>query len=309
MIQQIYLAQPRGFCAGVKRAIEIVNLALEKFDRPIWVNHEIVHNKSVVASFVSQGVVFSDDVEAIPQDAIYILSAHGTAPSFRKKVEDRGITIIDATCPLVTKVQWEAQKFEGEGYSIFYIGQKNHQEAIGVTDVAPMTYISNESDIEALETEFLAQSEKWVVLTQTTLSVDDTQDLIGRLKEKVPDLKEPGDLCYATQNRQDGVKALVEKSCEFIVVIGSSNSSNSNKMVTTAKQYGVDSKLFDTVEEIPETLFDAEIIGLTSGASAPDRLVMGVIEKAKLINPDLSIEVVLTKDESGLTFPLPKELR
>jgi len=316
MIETIYLAQPRGFCAGVERAIAIVDLALKKYDRPVWVNHEIVHNRSVVESFRSRGVVFSDDVEALPQDAIYILSAHGTAPSFRAKAEARGIQIIDATCPLVTKVHWEAQKFYHDGFKIFYIGQKHHQESIGVMDVAPMTLIESEADIEALDETGLSeilrpvsgQPVPCVVLSQTTLSVDDTKRLTAKLKTKIPHLREPGDLCYATQNRQDAVKVLSE-SCDYIAVIGSTNSSNSNKMVVTAKKYGTDSALYDTVDDISNNIFDHKVLGLTSGASVPDSLVMPVIARAQNFNPDLKIEIVITKDESGLSFPLPLELR
>lgn len=305
MIETIYLAQPRGFCAGVERAIAIVDLALKKWDCPVWVNHEIVHNRSVVESFRSRGVVFSDDVEAIPSDAVFILSAHGTAPSFRARAEARGIKIIDATCPLVTKVHWEAQKFHHDGYKIFYIGQKEHQESIGVMDVAPMTLIETFADIEALEND---NTGKVVVLSQTTLSVDDTNVMSAKLKEKIPHLREPGDLCYATQNRQDAVKVLSE-TCDYIVVIGSPNSSNSNKMVVTAKKNQVDSKLYDTADDIPNNIFDHKSLGLTSGASVPDSLVMPVIEKAKTFNPNVKVEIVLTQDESGLTFPLPLELR
>lgn len=306
MIETIYLAQPRGFCAGVERAIAIVDLALERFDAPVWVNHEIVHNRSVVESFRSRGVTFSDDLEAIPEGAIYVLSAHGTAPSFRAKAEAKDITIIDATCPLVTKVHWEAQKFAQEGFKIFYIGQKNHQEAMGVTDVTPMTLLENEDDIAALEA--VPADQPTVVLTQTTLSVDDTQTLIAKLKEKVPHLREPGDLCYATQNRQDAVKVLAEK-CDYIAVIGSANSSNSNKMVVTAEKYGTPAKLYDTVDDILNNIFDHKNLGLTSGASVPDSLVMAVIDRAKTFNPEVKVEIVLTKDESGLSFPLPPELR
>jgi len=305
MIETIYLAQPRGFCAGVERAIAIVDLALKKWDCPVWVNHEIVHNRTVVESFRSRGVVFSDDVEAIPENAVFILSAHGTAPSFRKRAEARGIKIIDATCPLVTKVHWEAQKFHTDGFKIFYIGQKEHQESIGVMDVAPMTLIENFADIEALERD---ETEKVVVLSQTTLSVDDTNAMAAKLKEKIPHLREPGDLCYATQNRQDAVKVLSE-TCDYIVVIGSPNSSNSNKMVVTAKQNSIDSKLYDNADEIPNNIFEFKNLGLTSGASVPDSLVMPVIEKAKTFNPNVKVEIVLTKDESGLSFPLPLELR
>lgn len=310
MIETIYLAQPRGFCAGVERAIAVVDLALLKWDRPVWVNHEIVHNLSVVESFRSRGVIFSDDVEAIPQDAIFILSAHGTAPSFRKRAEERGLKIIDATCPLVTKVHWEAQKFHADGYKIFYIGQKDHQESIGVMDIAPMTLIENEADVENLSvSEFeLSSNSKVVVLSQTTLSVDETKKITAKLKSKIPHLREPGDLCYATQNRQDAVKVLCE-TCDYIVVIGSENSSNSNKMVVTAKKNGVDSKLYETAEEIPNNIFDHKSIGLTSGASVPDNLVLAVIEKAKRFNPKIRIEIVLTKDESGLSFPLPAALK
>ncbi len=311
MVQKMYLASPRGFCAGVDRAIEIVDLALKRFDKPVFVNHEIVHNKTVVESFKSRGVIFTDDLDEVPSGAIYVFSAHGVAPSFRAKAEERDFMCIDATCPLVTKVHWEAEKYHDEGYAIFYIGQEHHQEAIGVTDVAPMTLIENESDIEALRPTFiehLNESKKpVVVLTQTTLSVDDTQALIVKLREKIPHLKESKDLCYATQNRQDAVKVLSEK-CDFIIVIGSPNSSNSVKLALTANKAGSQSELFDTVKEIPDDIFEHTTLGVTSGASVPDSLVQAVLEKAKTFNPKVVIEVVLTKDESGLRFPLPKEL-
>lgn len=331
MVETIYLASPRGFCAGVERAIAVVDLALEKWpDRSVWVNHEIVHNRTVVESFRSRGVVFSDDIEAIPDGAVYVLSAHGTAPSFRAQAKQKNLTLIDATCPLVTKVHWEAQKFAEDGYDIYYIGQRDHQESIGVMDVTPMTLIENEADIEKLTADSGQRTEKdapesglgksihylspdlkeakAVVLSQTTLSVDDTRELIDKLKVKIPHLREPGDLCYATQNRQDAVKVLAEKS-DYLVVIGSSNSSNSSKMVVTAKKYGCPAKLYDTAEDIMNNIFDHKNIGLTSGASVPDSLVLAVIERAKVQNPDVKVEVVLTKDESGLSFPLPPELK
>jgi len=214
--------------------------------------------------------------------------------------------LIDATCPLVTKVHWEAQKFANEGFKIFYIGQRNHQEAIGVTDVAPMTLVETEADIEALEP--VDADTPAVVLTQTTLSVDDTQALVAKLKQKVPQLRDPGDLCYATQNRQDAVKVLAKK-CDFVIVIGSTNSSNSTKLVVTSKKYGADAALYDQAGDIPAEVFENANLGLTSGASVPDRLTLAVIERAKSLNPKVVTEVVLTKDESGLSFPLPPELR
>lgn len=235
------------------------------------------------------------------------------APSFRKKAEERDFMLIDATCPLVTKVHWEAQKYNDQGCALFYIGQRNHQEAIGVMDVAPMSLIEDADDIDNLTDAYIDRLKKSkkpiVVLTQTTLSVDDTNALVQKLKERLPDLKEPGDLCYATQNRQDAVKVLSQKKCDYIVVIGSENSSNSVKLSHTAKQLGIDSDLFDNSDEIGSEVFVNETIGLTSGASVPERLIQDVVERAKHINPEVVIEVVLTKDESGLKFPLPKELK
>ncbi|HEY5714189.1 MAG TPA: 4-hydroxy-3-methylbut-2-enyl diphosphate reductase [Candidatus Gracilibacteria bacterium] len=306
MVQKILLANPRGFCAGVERAIKIVELALDKFKGPIYVNHEIVHNRTVVEAFRSQGVIFSDDLDQIPPGSIYIFSAHGVAPSFRKKAESLDLKLIDATCPLVTKVHWEAQKFSGEGFKIFYIGQKSHQEAIGVTDVANMILIETIKDVEKVEPENY-RDQPTVVLTQTTLSVDDTEYLIKALRAKIPHLTEPGDLCYATTNRQDAVKVIAEAS-DFVMVMGSENSSNSKKLALTATKYGAESELFDTVDQIPENLFDHEIIGLTSGASVPDKLVQEVLVKAQAHSPKVRIEIITTKDESGLRFPLPKEV-
>ena len=306
MVQKILLASPRGFCAGVERAIKIVELALKKYPGPIYVNHEIVHNRTVVESFKSQGVIFSDQLDKVPSGSVYIFSAHGVAPSFKAKAESLDLQLIDATCPLVTKVHWEAQKFAQEGFKIFYIGQRAHQEAIGVTDVSDMTLLENLEDIEVLSAQDYLE-EKVVVLTQTTLSVDDTEYLIEALKAKIPHLKNPGDLCYATTNRQEAVKIISEES-DFVIVVGSENSSNSKKLALTAEKQGTPSRLFDTVNDLPQAIFDHEVLGLTSGASVPDNLVQEVITKAQEINPKVIIKVVLTKDESSLKFPLPPEV-
>ena len=307
MVQKLILASPRGFCAGVERAIDIVKLALKQYpERKVYVNHEIVHNRWVVDDFEHQGVIFTDQLDSVEDGSVYIFSAHGVAPSFRKATEDKDLLCIDATCPLVTKVHWEAEKFSSEGYKIFYIGQKNHQEALGVMDVADMTLIERLEDVEQLRmtNDELRMYEKTVVLTQTTLSVDDTKSIIDALRIKIPHLREPGDLCYATQNRQDAVKELATKS-DFVIVIGSEASSNSRKLVVTSKASGAGAELFDTAGDIMNNIFDHKVIGLTSGASVPDSLVEAVIEKAKAINPEVELETLIVHRES-VNFPLPK---
>ncbi len=301
--QTLYLAAPRGFCAGVERAIDIVEAALKKYQSPVFVNHEIVHNTFVVENFKQKGVIFTDDLDQVSAGRPYIFSAHGINPRIRKKAQDKKIKTIDATCPLVTKVHWEAEKLHSEGYQLLYIGQKKHQEYLGIKGVAPLQIIENRAEAEQLsETDF--HDQKVACLTQTTLSESDTKEIIDGLKQKIPHLRVPGDICYATTNRQSAVKALCQ-TCDFIIVIGSQKSSNSKKLVSVAKKEGRLAQLFENAESIPEAIFTYQNIGLTSGASVPEKLVKAVIKRIQAHNPNIEINTVKTATES-LTFQRPK---
>jgi 4-hydroxy-3-methylbut-2-enyl diphosphate reductase len=301
MTKEIILASPRGFCAGVQRAIDMVNLAIEKYQTNIYVNHAIVHNKFVVENFENQGVIFTKNLDEIPRDSVYIFSAHGVSPKFREQVKAKNLKIIDATCPLVSKVHWEADKYSKEDFVLFYIGQANHQEYLGVAGVTELILLQNKTDVENLKTaDFI--NKKTMCLTQTTLSIEDTAETIQALKQKFPKIRIPGDICYATTNRQDAIKELAKKS-DFIVVIGSKNSSNSNKLVYTAQKYGCDAQLFDNLAEIPAKIFTYNKIGISSGASVPEKLVKEVIKGFKQKSPQAKISLLETKKEE-FSFPL-----
>lgn len=305
MKQTLYIAFPRGFCAGVQRAIDIVEECLKRFPSPIYVNHEIVHNKFVVEDLRSRGVIFSDDLDSVSENATYIFSAHGVSPIFRKKAEEKNLRLIDATCPLVSKVHTEAEMFLNKGYEIFYIGQRDHQETIGTMGIADMQLLEKIEDVANIDSE--KYKEKQVVcLTQTTLAIPETHKVIDALKEKIPHLRVPGDICYATTNRQ---KALLEmtKKCDGIIVVGSVNSSNSNKLVKLSLKEKIPAILIDNVTEIPEEMFALENIGLTSGASVPEKLVLEVVEKFQKNNPTLKVEPLQVCEEKVL-FPMPPEL-
>ncbi len=304
MIKKVFLAQPRGFCAGVERAILIVDKSIKKFGTPIYVNHEIVHNRFVVDSFKQKGVIFSENIEEIPENSVYIFSAHGVSPLLRKEAKNKNLTIIDATCPLVTKVHWEAEKFDNKGAYCFYIGQEQHQEYLGVKGVAPLHLLRNKSDVEKISSEEFKNKDV-ICLTQTTLSIDDTAEILESLKQKIPHLKIPGDICYATSNRQESVKSLCKK-VDFVIVIGSQNSSNSQKLVSVAKKHGISAQLFENYKEIPEEIFTYGKIGITSGASVPEILIEELLNKIKTINPDIKIISIEIKKEN-LKFPLPKD--
>ncbi len=304
MINKVFLASPRGFCAGVERAILIVEKSIEKFGTPIYVNHEIVHNQFVVKGFEKKGVIFTENLEEIPKNSVYIFSAHGISPKIREKAKKKNLKIIDATCPLVTKVHWEAEKFDNQGAYCFYIGQKNHQEYLGVKGVAPLHLLSNQSDVEKISANDFVNKEV-ICLTQTTLSVDDTSEIIESLKSKIPHIRIPGDICYATTNRQESVKTLCEK-VDYLIVIGSQNSSNSQKLVSVSKKYGTNAQLFENMESIPEEIFEYKTLGITSGASVPEILIEELLDKIKRINPNINIKSIETKKED-FKFPLPKE--
>ena len=281
MSKEIVLANPRGFCAGVDRAIDIVEKSLEKFDQPVFVRHQVVHNKKVVADLEKKGVKFVKEIEEIPDNAVAIFSAHGVSKSVEDEAKDRNFMYFDATCPLVTKVHLEVQRHARKGRDIILIGHKGHPEVIGTLGRHPrdsdtkIYLIENHREIEALE----IRSNEIAYVTQTTLSVDDTQDLIQSLKEKFPTIIGPSadDICYATQNRQDAVKQL-SLECEIVLVIGSSTSSNSNRLKELAEKCGTKSFLIDGKADIDiEAIKNASSVGITAGASAPEEIVQDVI--------------------------------
>lgn len=306
MTKQLILASPQGFCAGVQRAILILEKCLAKFPPPIYVNHQIVHNRYLVQHFQSLGVIIEPNINEIPEGSLLVYSAHGVSPVFKKKCEERKFKIIDATCPLVNKVHQEAKRFEGLRYMIILLGHKNHQEVIGTTGVAKMEVIENLDDIIKLSPKKYAKS-KVVCLTQTTLSVDETSELIDLLRTKIPHIELQSDICYATQNRQNAVKAMTKK-CDFIVVIGSKASSNSNRLVDTACDQGCTAKLFESVEDIHDSILKYNVIGITSGASVPNVLVEQVIQFFQRNNPSVKISQEWLVEES-LSFPLLEELK
>ncbi len=275
---KVLLAFPRGFCAGVVRAIDIVNIALERFGQPLYVRREIVHNKYVVNELHCKGVIFVESLEEVPWGGRVIFSAHGVSPEVRRDAAQRDLRVIDATCPLVTKVHNEALKYAREQYSIVLIGHEEHDEVIGTVGEAPsqIHVLSSPQEVPHLT---VANPEKVAYLTQTTLSLDDTRDVISRLRQKFPAIKGPAseDICYATQNRQAAVLDLAQQA-EFILVVGSANSSNSRRLVEVAEGAGVRAHLIDDIDDIrPDWLSGVKVVGLTAGASAPEELVERVI--------------------------------
>ena len=256
----------------------------------------------MVELFEKKGVIFETNIEKIPTDSVLVFSAHGVSPDFKEKCKKKKLKIIDATCPLVNKVHQEAKRFAAQGYKIFFIGHKYHQEAQGTLGVVEMQLIETKEDANKIEPENLSKT-KAVCLTQTTLSLDETHIIIKTLKSKIPHLEVPKDICYATKNRQNAVKTLAKRG-DFLIVIGSKNSSNSNRLVDTATSQGCKSGLFDNVEAIPEDVYKYEKVGLTSGASVPEVLVQQVIDKFQRKNKRLNVETIKIIEEN-LTFPLP----
>ncbi len=307
---QVKLANPRGFCAGVDRAIEIVNRALEKFGAPVYVRHEVVHNRTVVGELRDKGAVFVEELDEVPAGSLVIFSAHGVSQAVRRDAEDRGLQVFDATCPLVTKVHNEVQRFSREQRDTILIGHAGHPEVEGTMgqfeDASRIHLIETEDDVQELQ---LTDPAHVSFVTQTTLSVDDTARVIGALKERYPEIKGPrtDDICYATQNRQDAVKELA-KQCDLILVVGSANSSNSNRLRELAERLGVTSYLIDDETEIETDWFDGvSRVGVTSGASAPESLVERVVARLNCIEAG-SVENVITREEN-IEFSLPKALR
>ncbi len=277
MVKRVILASPRGFCAGVERAIDTVELALERFGAPIYVRKQIVHNAHVVRELEQRGVVFVDSEDEVPAGELVVFSAHGVAPVVHRRSHARGLRTIDATCPLVTKVHSEARLFASLGYTIILVGHEGHEEVEGTTGEAPGSIVLVQSAEEAASVE-PPQTSLLACLTQTTLSVDETAEIVSVLRSRFPDIVTPkkDDICYATSNRQEAVKALLPE-VDLVLVIGSRNSSNSNRLVEIARAGGVPAHLIDDEGDIdPAWLRGVETVGLTSGASAPERLVESV---------------------------------
>ena len=305
---RVILASPRGFCAGVNMAIESLDLAIRAFGVPIFVFHEIVHNKHVVDSFRRQGAVFVNRIEEVPEQATLLFSAHGVAPEIRRQAAQRRIRAIDATCPLVTKVHIEAHRFAREGYTIILIGHQGHDEVVGTMGEAPhaIRLIETEQDVEHLD---IPDPSRVAYLTQTTLSVDDTQRIIDRLRLRFPQIVGPArdDICYATQNRQDAVRQLAREA-DVALVVGSQNSSNSRRLQELAGDLGIPAHLIDGSEEIQDAWFQGrETVLVTAGASAPESVVGQCVDDL-IQRYGASVEFrSLQKEE--VRFPLPRELR
>jgi len=305
---KVILANPRGFCAGVNMAIESLDLALKSFGAPVYVYHEIVHNKYVVESFQGKGAIFVNDLAEVPEGSYLLFSAHGVSPEIRNIAKQRKLTAIDATCPLVTKVHLEAIKFAKEGYKIVLIGHEGHDEVVGTIGEAPeaIELVDSEEEVDALE---IPPDTKLAYLTQTTLSVDDANRIISRLKERFPHIESPPkeDICYATTNRQEAVRILA-KEAQIVLVIGSQNSSNSQRLKELAKEMGVEGYLIDGPQDIrSEWLDGVETALITAGASAPESLVQECLEYLEQ-RFDAEIETRSIREET-VHFNLPKELR
>ena len=307
---RILLASPRGFCAGVDRAIEIVEQALARYGPPVYVRHEIVHNRHVVENLRSKGAVFIEDPAEAPEGALLIYSAHGVSPAVRTAAADQSLRTIDATCPLVTKVHVEAQRFDRDDVEIALIGHAGHVEVEGTMGHAPdrIRLVETAEDAEQIEVE---NPTRLAVLTQTTLSVDDTREILTVLKRRFPEIRLPrkDDICYATQNRQNAVKDLA-RDTDLVLVVGAPESSNSNRLVELARNCGTPSHLVQSAEEIlPEWLADVNCVGVTAGASAPEVLVQAVVERLNALAPGTAEIVSPPIVDEGVTFQLPSELR
>jgi 4-hydroxy-3-methylbut-2-enyl diphosphate reductase len=305
---KVLLASPRGFCAGVNMAIESLEIALGAFGPPIYVYHEIVHNQYVVSHFRDRGVTFVDDLAEVPERATLLFSAHGVSPEVRRMARERKLRAIDATCPLVTKVHLEAIKYAQAGYTILLIGHEGHDEVIGTMGEAPEAILLVESpdDVASLA---VADENKVAYLTQTTLSVDDANRIIKRLRERFPKIASPpkDDICYATQNRQEAVSRLSEEA-DLVLVLGSQNSSNSQRLAELARERGIGAHLIDGPDDIAPQWFDGiETVLVTAGASAPEVVVDACLEWLR-VRFSATIEPRSIRDES-VSFPLPRELR
>src|ERR1700758_1291405 len=307
--KRVLLAEPRGYCAGVDRAVETVERALEKHGAPVYVRHEIVHNRHVVDTLAKRGAVFVDETDEVPEGAIVVFSAHGVAPTVHETAAARNLQVIDATCPLVTKVHNEAKRFARDDYDILLIGHEGHEEVIGTAGEAP-DHVQLVDGPEAVAGVPIRDENKVVWLSQTTLSVDETMETVQRLRERFPKLQDPpsDDICYATQNRQVAVKAMAPE-CELVIVVGSRNSSNSVRLGEGAPGAGAAAApLVDCADDIdPAWLEGVTTVGVTSGASVPEVLVRGVLERLA----DCGFDVVqpVTTAQETLVFALPREIR
>jgi 4-hydroxy-3-methylbut-2-enyl diphosphate reductase len=306
-LQEIVLAEPRGFCAGVDRAIEIVERALTKFGAPIYVRHEIVHNTYVVNDLKAKGAIFIEDLADVPPGATLVFSAHGVSQAVRREAAQRGFSVFDATCPLVTKVHVEVAKLHKEGYDFIMIGHKGHPEVEGTMGQLNegIYLVEDVADVAQVQ---VAQSDKLAVVTQTTLSVDDAAEILAAVKRRFPDVREPKqqDICYATQNRQDAVKVLAP-TVDVVVVVGSPTSSNSNRLRELAQRLGTSAYMVDEPDDLRPEWFEGRArVGLTAGASAPDILVQQVIERLRALGA-VSVRKLAGVEETT-HFPLPNGL-
>jgi 4-hydroxy-3-methylbut-2-en-1-yl diphosphate reductase len=308
-VEKLLLAAPRGYCAGVDRAVQTVERALELYGPPVYVRKEIVHNKHVVAQLRERGAIFVDELDdSIPEGAVTVFSAHGVSPAVHADAERRSLRTIDATCPLVTKVHREALKFAGEGYTIVLIGHAGHEEVEGTMGEAPehIVLVETEADVDALE---VADPDKVAYISQTTLSVDETRAIIARLREKFPGITGPrtDDICYATTNRQAAVKQMAAE-CDLVLVIGSQNSSNSQRLVDVARDYGADAHLIDNEMQVRDEWLDgAKVVGISSGASAPEELVTRLVDYFRARGTEDVSEFEVMRED--VRFMLPKTIR
>ncbi|BFM08995.1 4-hydroxy-3-methylbut-2-enyl diphosphate reductase [Halioxenophilus aromaticivorans] len=311
---QIKLANPRGFCAGVDRAIDIVNRALDVFGAPIYVRHEVVHNKFVVDTLRDRGAIFVDELDQVPDDALVIFSAHGVSKAVQEEAKERSLKVFDATCPLVTKVHMEVLRFSRQGQECVLIGHHGHPEVEGTMGQydhsrgGDMYLVENENDVHVLAAN-VRDPDNLAYVTQTTLSVDDTSVVIDALRKVFPNIKGPrkDDICYATQNRQDAVRQLALE-CDVVLVVGSVNSSNSNRLRELAERCGAQAYLVDDAQALEKSWFDGKrTIGVTAGASAPEVLVQGVVDRLRQLGADNPMEI--DGEPENVRFSLPVELR
>ncbi|MEA2423514.1 MAG: 4-hydroxy-3-methylbut-2-en-yl diphosphate reductase [Thermoleophilaceae bacterium] len=306
--EKLLLAAPRGYCAGVDRAVQTVERALDLYGAPVYVRKEIVHNKHVVEQLRERGAVFVDQETEVPEGETVVFSAHGVAPSVHSNAEGRGLRTIDATCPLVTKVHVEAKKFAAQGYTIVLIGHAGHEEVEGTMGEAPasIVLIETEADVDTLEVE---DPDRVAYISQTTLAVDETRAIIARLRERFPNITGPrtDDICYATTNRQAAVRQMA-RECDLVLVIGSANSSNSTRLVEVARDHGADSHLIDNETEVREEWLEGKrVVGITSGASAPEELVQRLIAFFRDRGTDDVSEFDVVQED--VRFMLPREIR
>lgn len=308
VVGDVLLAEPRGFCAGVDRAIEIVERALAKFGRPVYVRHEIVHNTYVVNDLKAKGAIFIEDLAEVPPGAVLVFSAHGVSQAVRREADERGFSVFDATCPLVTKVHVEVAKLAKEGYEFIMIGHKGHPEVEGTMgQLSEGIYLVEDvADVERVQ---LSRPDKVAVVTQTTLSVDDAAEILAAVRRRFPQVREPKkqDICYATQNRQDAVKILAPQ-VDVVVVVGSATSSNSNRLRELAERLGTPAYMVDSADDLQPAWFaERHRVGLTAGASAPEVLVQQVIDRLRALGA-VSVRKMAGVEET-VHFPLPKGLK